>query len=126
MSMPLPAVGDSICMCDKSALTSVGSEPSVLSVSPSVDWLPSVSSDVLHSLSLGKGMDRLSQILTCGLPLRQFKAVSLSVIGSLGHRSMRQYLPGCPESWGSQLPTPPLAWQVGSMLSKVLMVSEVS
>ena len=26
---------------------------------------------------------------------------------------MRQYLPGCQESWGSQLPTPPLAWQVG-------------
>ena len=78
MSVPLPAVGDSICMCDESALTSAGSEPSVSSVpsvSPSVDLFPTmdVSSDVLHSLLLGKGMDRLLQILTCGLPCRQFK-----------------------------------------------------
>ena len=35
-------------------------------------------------------------------------------------------MPGCAESQGSQLPTPPQAWQEGLMLSKVLMVSEVS
>ena len=80
MPMPVPAVGDSICMCDESASTTAGSEPSVSSVSPSVYWLPSVpsvSSVVLHSLSLGKGMDRLLQILTCSLPCRWLKAVSL-------------------------------------------------
>ena len=77
--MLLPAVGDSICIHDEAASTSAGSELSVPSVSPSVDWLTSVdiSSDVLHSLSLVKGMDRLFQILTCGLPHRQLKAVSL-------------------------------------------------
>ena len=86
MSVPLPAVGYSICMPDESALTPAGSESSVSSLSPSVDWLPSVdvSSDVLHSLLLGKGMGRLLQILTCGLPCRWLKAVSLYVIGSLG------------------------------------------
>ena len=72
MSMPLSAVGDLICFHDESAMTSVGSESSV-------DWLPSVdmSFDVLHSLSLGKGMDRLLHILTCGLPHRQLRPVSL-------------------------------------------------
>ena len=64
MSIPVPAVCDSLCRCDESASTSAG-EPSVLSV-PSV-VLPSVSS-VLHSLSLGKGMDRLLHVITCGLP----------------------------------------------------------
>ena len=76
MSVPLPAVSDSICRCDESALTSARSdEPSVSSVSPSVDLLPSVLSVVLHSLLLGKHMDRLLQILTHGLPCRELKAV---------------------------------------------------
>ena len=35
----------------------------------SADELPLMSS-VLHSLSLGKGMDRLLQMVTCGLPCR--------------------------------------------------------
>ena len=73
MPMPVPVVHDSICMHDESALTSAGSEPSVSSVSPSVNWLPSVSSVssvVLHSLLLGKGIGSLLQILTCGLPCR--------------------------------------------------------
>ena len=48
VSMLVPAVGDSICRHDESALTSAG-EPS----ESSGDWLPSVSS-VLHSLLLGK------------------------------------------------------------------------
>ena len=71
------AVSDSLCRHGESAMISAGSQPSDTSAS-SVDWVPSVlSSTVLHSLSLGKGMDRLLQILTCGLPLRQLKAVSL-------------------------------------------------
>ena len=67
MSVPLSAVSDSIWLFDESAITSAG-----LSVSSSVDRLPSLdfSSDILHSLSLGKGMDRLLHILTCGLPCR--------------------------------------------------------
>ena len=65
--MPLSAVGDSIWLFDESVTTSAGS-----SMSSSVDRLPSVdmSSDVLHSLLLGKGMDRLMHIITCGLPCR--------------------------------------------------------
>ena len=64
---PLAAVSDSIWLFDESAMTSAGS-----SVSSSVDRLPSEdrSSEVVHSLSLGKGMDRLLHILTCGLPCR--------------------------------------------------------
>ena len=100
MSVPLPAVGNSICKLDESASTSVGSdEPSVSSVSPSVDLLPSVSSVVLHSLSLGKGMDRLLQILTCSISCRQLKAVSLSVMGSLGgseYKAVLAWLSGEP------------------------------
>ena len=85
MSMPLPTVDDSICRLDESALTSTRSDvPSVSSVLPSVDSLPSVSSVVLHSLLLGKGMDRLLQIFTCGLPCRWLKAVWLQLMGSLG------------------------------------------
>ena len=41
-------------------------------------------SSVLHSLSLGKGMDRLLQMVTCGLPCRRVRATSLYVIGILG------------------------------------------
>ena len=41
-------------------------------------------SSVLHSLSLGKGMDRLLQMVTCGLPCRRVRAASLYVIGILG------------------------------------------
>ena len=67
MSVPVPAVSDAICRCEESALTSAGVEPFESSVSPSDNWLPFVS-PVLHSLLLGKGMDRLLQILTCGLP----------------------------------------------------------
>ena len=74
MSVPLPLVGDSICRLDESASISAGCHETSV---PSVDSLPSVSSVVLHSLSLGKGMDRLLQILTCGLPCRQLKTVSL-------------------------------------------------
>ena len=56
MSVPVPAVSDSVCRYDESSTTSAG-EPSVSLVSPD-EVLLSVSS-VLHSLSLGKGMDRL-------------------------------------------------------------------
>ena len=66
MSMPVPAVSDSICCCDESASTSAG-ESSGSSV-PSV-VLPSVSS-VLHSLLLKKGMDRLLHVIACGLPCK--------------------------------------------------------
>ena len=65
MSIPVPAVGDFLCRCDESSTTSTG-EPSVSLVSLD-EVLPSVLS-VLHSLSLGKGMDRLLQVITCGLP----------------------------------------------------------
>ena len=74
VSVPVPAVGDSLCGCDESASTSAG-EPSGSSV-PSDEVLPLVSS-VLHSLSLGKGMDRLLQVITCGLPCNQLRAASL-------------------------------------------------
>ena len=65
MSVPVPAVGDSLCRPDESAATSAG-ESSVSLVSLD-EVLPSVSS-VLYSLLLGKGMDRLLQVITCGLP----------------------------------------------------------
>ena len=72
VSMP-PVVSDSLCRHEESAMTSAGSEPSDTSVS-SADRSPSVSSSAaLHSLLLGKGMDRLLQILTCGLPVRQVR-----------------------------------------------------
>ena len=74
MSVPDPPVGDSICRYDESALTSAG-EPSLSSVS-SVELLPLVSS-VLHSLLLGKGMDRLLHVITCGLPCNWLRATSL-------------------------------------------------
>ena len=74
MSMPVLAVSDSVCVCDESAMTSAG-QPSVVLVS-SYEVLPSVSS-VLHSLSLGKGMDRLLHMITCSLPCNQVKAASL-------------------------------------------------
>ena len=73
MSMPIPAVGDSLCWCDESAMTSAG-EPSVVLVSTEV--LPLVSS-VLHSLLLGKGKDRLLQMIICGLPCSWLRAASL-------------------------------------------------
>ena len=79
MSMPFPAVGDSVCGCDESASTSAGESI----VEPESESLPSVSS-VLHSLSLGKGMDRLLQMITCGFPWRRLRAASLYVMGSLG------------------------------------------
>ena len=82
VSMPVPAVGDSICGCDESATTSSAGEPSD-SLLSSADELPLMSS-VLHSLSLGKGMDRLLQMVTCGLPCRRVRAASLYVIGILG------------------------------------------
>ena len=94
MSVPVPTVGDSICRCDESALTSAG-EPSMSSKS-SGDWLPSVPS-VLHSLLLGKGMDRLLQIINCGLPCSWLRAASLYVIGSLGqseYEVVLVWLPG--------------------------------
>ena len=74
MSVPVPAVSDSLCRHDESATTSAG-EPSVSLVSQD-EVLPSVSS-VLHSLLLGKGMDRLLQVITCGLPCSQLRAASL-------------------------------------------------
>ena len=40
-----------------------------------VEVLPSVSS-VLHSLSLGKGMDRLLHVMTYGLPCNPLRAAS--------------------------------------------------
>ena len=75
MSMPVPAVGDSICRHDESATTSSAGDPSE-SLESSAEELPLVSS-VLHSLLLGKGMDRLLQMVTCGLPCRQVRAASL-------------------------------------------------
>ena len=81
VSMPVPAVRDSLCRCDESAMPSAG-KPSESLVSPH-EVLPLVSS-VLHSLSLGKGMDRLLQVITCSLPCSQLMAASLYVIGSLG------------------------------------------
>ena len=80
MSVPVPAVGDSLYRHDESAMTSAG-EPSVLLVS--LDEMLPLVSPVLHSLSLGKGMDRLLQIITCCLPCSQLRAASLYVIGSL-------------------------------------------
>ena len=74
MSMPVPAVSDSICRHDESAMTSSTGEPSESLVSSIV--LPLVSS-VLHLLSLGKGKDRLLQMVTCGLPCSQLRAASL-------------------------------------------------
>ena len=68
VSMPVPAVSDSICRHDESAMTSSTGEPSE-SLESSAEVLPLVSS-VLHSLLLGKGMDRLLQMVTCGLPCR--------------------------------------------------------
>ena len=68
MSVPVPAVSDSICRHDESATTSSTGEPSD-SLLSSAEELPLVSS-VLHSLLLGKGMDRLLQMVTCGLPCR--------------------------------------------------------
>ena len=75
VSMPVHAVGDSICRHDESATTSSAGEPSE-SLESSAEVLPLVLS-VLHSLSLGKGMDRLLQMVTCGLPCSQLKAASL-------------------------------------------------
>ena len=66
--MPVPAVGDSICRHDESATTYSTGEPSE-SLESSAGLLPLVSS-VLHSLSLGKGMNRLLQMVTCGLLCR--------------------------------------------------------
>ena len=119
MSVPVPAVGDSICRQNESASTSAG-EPSESSMLYG-DWLPSVSS-VLHSLLLGKGMDRLLQILTCGIPCNWLRAALLYVIGSLGQSEYEAVLvlAGL-ESRGSQLPTPPQAWQVGSVPGEVLL-----
>ena len=81
MSVSVPAVGDSLCRHDESAMTSAG-EPSVSLVSPD-EKLPSVSS-VLHPLLLGNGMDRLLQVITYDLPCSQLKAASLYMLGSLG------------------------------------------
>ena len=102
MSMPVPAVGDSLCLHDESAMTSEG-EPSVLLVSSDV-MLPSVSS-VLHSLFLGKGMDRLLQVITCGLPCSQLRA-ALYVIGSLGQSEYEAVLVWLSRIWALYLPTP--------------------
>ena len=74
MSVPVLVVDVSLCRCDESALTSAG-EPSGWSV-PSDKVLLLVSS-VLHSLLLGKGMDRLLHVITCGLPCSQLRAASL-------------------------------------------------
>ena len=49
-------------------------------------------SSVLHSLLLGKGMDRLLQMVTCGLPCRQVRAASLYVIGTLGQNEYEAVL----------------------------------
>ena len=73
--MPVPAVSDSICRHDESATTSSAGEPSD-SLLSSAEEFPLVLS-VLHSLSLGKGMDRLLQMVTCGLPCRRVRAASL-------------------------------------------------
>ena len=73
-SVPVPAVGDSLCRHDESASMSAG-EPSGSSV-PLDEVLPSVSS-VLHSLLLRKGMDRLLHVRTCGLPCNWLRAASL-------------------------------------------------
>ena len=74
MSVPVTAVSDSLCGCDESAATSAG-EPSV-SLEASIEVLLLVLS-VLHSLSLGKGKDRLLQMITFGLPCSQLRAASL-------------------------------------------------
>ena len=75
VSMPVPAVSDSLCRHDESATTSSAGEPSESLVLPG-EMLPLVLS-VLHSLSLGKGMDRLLQMVNCGLPCSQLRAASL-------------------------------------------------
>ena len=74
VSVPVPAVGDSLCRHDESATTSAG-EPSVSLVS-SDEMLPLVSS-VLHSLLLGKGKDRLLQMIICDLLCSWLRAASL-------------------------------------------------
>ena len=74
LSMPVPAVSDSLCRHDESATTSAG-EPSVSLVPPDEVLLSVLS--VLHSLLLGKGMDRLLQVITCGLPCSWLRAASL-------------------------------------------------
>ena len=74
MSAPVSAVGDSLFRHHESATTSAG-EPSVTPVS-SDEMLSSVLS-VLHSLTLGKGMGRLLQMRTCGLPCSWLRAASL-------------------------------------------------
>ena len=73
MSVPVPAVGDSFCRHDESDMTSAG-ELAVLLVA-SDEMLPLVSC-VLHSLSLGKGKDRLLQMITSGLPCSWLRAAS--------------------------------------------------
>ena len=75
VSMPVPAVGDSLCRHDESAMTSSTGEPSESLVSPGE--VLALLSSVLHSLLLGKGMDRLLQMVTCGLPCSQLRAASL-------------------------------------------------
>ena len=75
MSVPVPAVGDSLCRHDESATTSSVGEPSESLVSP--DEVLSLVLFVLHSLLLGKGMDRSLQMVTCGLPCSQLRAASL-------------------------------------------------
>ena len=63
-------IGDSSSVCGESAKTSSGA---------------SDASDPDSSLlDTGRGMDRKFRVLTWGLPLRWFKAVSLYVMGSLG------------------------------------------
>ena len=67
------AASDSFCGAEESASASAGS-------------CSSEPSDV-YSLSLlvmGRGMERLLQIFTCGLPCNLLRAASLHVIGSLG------------------------------------------
>ena len=62
---------DSSCVHGESALTSAGASAS-----------DPVSSSLLES---GSGMDMRLKVLTWGLPCRWLKAVSLHMMGSLGH-----------------------------------------
>ena len=104
------------------AMTSAGLSGSESSVSPSG----------LYSLLLGSGIE----VSLVAYP----RLLHCRKLVTLGTGSMKQYLLGCPESWGccwtllmshilrkvSHLPTPPVNLQVVSVLLQVHKVTEVS
>ena len=69
-----PAAGDSFCVDEESASASAessSSEPSDVSS--------------LSLLVMGRGIERLLQIVACGLPCNLLRVASLYIMGSLGH-----------------------------------------